>query len=299
MRDVKKNHLLNYDDWADGFFAPRGTNAFKLLFEAGNVLTEMPDGCENASYYPKCAEKLPKEWDMHDFFSVVQSSNRYLRKLKKILWKILKLKQGQKWKTKKIEIFEKDDMFEFGGELPDKLKEDIVLFADYVPVYAETILRNNVRLTHDIETEIDDFIHGNGLEEKTVGVHIRATDKKSRRNYHAFIDKLQKFVLENEVNKIYLATDNPEVELEFRRIFESRLYTWTKFIPEVKSGGIHHWAKECGEDEVILRMARESVIDMFILSKMEYLFYQKGSTFSEISRIFHPNQKKCMNWVSF
>jgi hypothetical protein len=61
-------------------------------------------------------------------------------------------------------------------------------------------------------------------------------------------------------------------------------------------GGLHHFAKDCGDEAVMVRMAEESVIDMFMLSRMEYLFYQKGSTFSEISRIYHADEGKCYDW---
>lgn len=64
-------------------------------------------------------------------------------------------------------------------------------------------------------------------------------------------------------------------------------------------GGIHHFALKCGDDVLTARMAEECVIDMFMLSKMEYLFYQRGSTFSEISRLYHVDKNKQWSWTNY
>lgn len=285
-------------DWTDGFFAPKGVNAFEILFQSELVSTKIPDDFHNMSFYPECAKKLPEQYEIYDYFSIVQPSNRYIRKTLSLFNRITRIRVRQHWETKRLEIFKERECFEFGGELPRGLQEEVVLFADYIPMYSKEILRNCIKTSDSIETDINKFIQDNKLE-KGVGVHIRATDKKSHKNCLVFIKRLQKFVSKNEIQKIYLATDNPDIEAKFREVFVDRLCTWPKFLPKVESGGIHHWAKECGEDDTIVRMARESVIDMFMLSKMEYLFYQKGSTFSEISSVFHHNQDKCWNWQTF
>ena len=74
---------------------------------------------------------------------------------------------------------------------------------------------------------------------------------------------------------------------------------WPKFIPEENIQGIHNWAKSNKDECIKERMAREAVLDMFTLTRTKYLLYQFGSTFSEISKVYHKDRSKCMNWLLF
>lgn len=101
------------------------------------------------------------------------------------------------------------------------------------------------------------------------------------------------------IYKIFLSTDNKKVEELFFREFGEQLVVYPKFIPKEEKQGIHNWAKKNNDELLKERMAREAFLDMFILAKTEYLLYQFGSTFSEISKVFHKDRSKCMNWLLF
>lgn len=188
---------------------------------------------------------------------------------------------------------------EFGGNLPSNLNENVVIYADYVPKFSEELLIKNIHPAQWICEKIESYIKEKGLNRNSVGLHIRATDKKPKRNLLSFYKKMDVFIQRKSIERIYLATDNAEVEKTLKKRYGDRICVWPKFLPEVFSGGIHHWAKDCGNEALTVRMAEESVIDMFILSRMEYLFYQKGSTFSEISRLYHEDKNKQWNWTDY
>ena len=69
-----------------------------------------------------------------------------------------------------------------------------------------------------------------------------------------------------------------------------------KLMPDVKSGGMHLWAKYNDQLHEAGRILEESVMDMWLLSKCEYLLYQGNSTFSLISKTLHSNKNKVVDW---
>ena len=78
------------------------------------------------------------------------------------------------------------------------------------------------------------------------------------------------------------------------------LVTQDKYIPEIRAGEtvIHDFAQNSGDEALKERLTLEAVIDMFAMTRTKYLFYQFGSTFSEISKVYQqydPNAKSWMN----
>lgn len=103
------------------------------------------------------------------------------------------------------------------------------------------------------------------------------------------------------LDTLFLCTDNAEIEKLIQQRMGSavKICTYPKDLPNVRQGGIHHWAKYQNDRDVKIRMALDSVMDMFLLSKMEWLLYQRGSTFSEVSRVWHATPDKCKPWQDF
>lgn len=293
---AKINNRKVYIDWSDGFFETLGTNAFYSLFEThGDIFVkEIVDG-DIMTWYPAEAGQYPNNFNMYDYFRVVQINNRYIRKLIKILKGYI-LKNSLR--TQSWESLKTGKSFPFGGELNSR-PEDVVIFADYVPRYNPDILRNSIVPAKHIREKINKFVTINKLYENAVGVHIRNTDKKSHKTITTFVDKLKKYSTNKRIEKIFLATDDPKVEVLFKDAFGTGLVTYPKFLPEVEKDGIHHFAKNTNDPAIRRRMAEESVIDMFLLSKVNHLFYQKGSTFSEISKVYHEGNGEVLDWTSF
>lgn len=285
-------------DWSDGFYAPRGSNAFSLFFQSDMALPiETTGGLADFTWYPSSAQKYVGPWHLYDFFEVARPKNVVLCKLNSAYHGILRRFGGASlskryWRSKS----DSNELFEFGGHLPLHLSEDVVLFCDYTPIFSEEIMTKHIRLSTEMEQAVNDFVREKNLARSSVGIHIRATDISAKRRLGHFLKILPAVMQERQIEKIYLATDNRDIEEVFKSRFGETCITYPKFIPKVSSGGIHHWASVCKDEALVHRMAKESIIDMFVLSKTTYLYYQKGSTYSMISRIFHNNNALCKPW---
>lgn len=290
---AQKTNRMLYVDWADGFFAPKGQNAFNCLFGCNSELyLNTMQYEDDYTFYPVIAKRLPANFCIYDFFSVRQPENRYIRKFLSIVNKVVTVRY-RTW------VGQDNSKLDFGGDLPFNLNEDVVIYADYIPQFSDKLLTKNIYPASWICDKIELYIKENGLSQNSVGLHIRATDKKPKRNILSFYKKLDTFIQKKDIKKIYLATDNVEVEETLKKRYGEGICVWPKFLPEISGGGIHHFAKDCGNESLTARMAEESVIDMFMLSRMEYLFYQRGSTFSEVSRLYHQEKFKQWSWTDY
>jgi hypothetical protein len=228
---AQKTNRLLYVDWTDGFFAPRGSNAFNQLFDISSTLfTDNIEYKDSFTFYPAAAQKLPHDFCIYDFFQVRQPRNRYIRKCLKILNNVVEIKY-QMW------VGKDSSRLEFGQNLPLKLNENIVIYADYIPKFSKEYLIKNVKPEAKIAEKIEAYIRENNLEHDSAGLHIRATDKKPLKDFMTFCEKLDKFVQKKGIQRIYLATDNVEVENELKRRYGAMICVWPKFLPEISRGG--------------------------------------------------------------
>lgn len=313
----KKTNRILYVDWTDGMLAKEGINAFSLFFEFEGVsYVEKAEDVIGESYYPEYAKYIPLNFRLLDYFDCY-----HYHDCRKILRKLIDLGSSfvhrfcsedlfrryfvwwWHWYAKDKSVRRKlkrpwGDIVTFGGNLPLKRQEDIVVFIDLAPEYPEELINRHIRLKNNINQEIDEFCVQNNMREKTVGVHIRDTDKKSDIDYEELLSYIKKFMKKHECEKVFLATDQNEVKEIFAKEFGSRLVMYNKYIPEIKSGsdiGIHLWAEKCGNTELRTQMFHDSIVDMWLLSKVDYLLYQGNSTFSNISRVLKEG-KNCWDW---
>lgn len=308
---AKKTNRKIYVDWNDGMYAPMGENAFDSYFLLDeSVAINKDEASDLGKCFPRCAEKLPVDFNIYDYFKYINKAKRYpfvnrvLLKVSKCLHKIgipisfrkymlyfEQLEKGEKYKPERISR---------GDNLSLKIKADTVLFIDFEPGFSPETMLKSIQLKPEIEEAIDLFLRQKGLEENAVGLHLRATDKKANASITKFISYLKEFCEKNYINKVYLATDNAQIEQKIIASMPDKIVTYPKYLPDLTNagrGGIHHWASRSGDQESIRMMAEQSVMDMFILSKLEYLFYQNNSAFSKISVIYHKNKEHCYNWL--
>jgi hypothetical protein len=97
--------------------------------------------------------------------------------------------------------------------------------------------------------------------------------------------------------KIFLSTDNPEVEKLFQKTF-SDIITLPKELPIYSENnmGTHQYAIRTGNYEAVDAMFKQSVMDMWLLASCEFLIYQNNSSFSKISAILKPDKTKISSW---
>ncbi len=111
-----------------------------------------------------------------------------------------------------------------------------------------------------------------------IGVHVRFTDRRNPfAHYHWMIDYIRSFEPEA---RIFLATDNPRVEDEFRTRYGDRVCTTVKWFPD-DGRPIH----KCWVQPDKLSLAIEALVDMVLLSRTNFLIVNKTSTFGKVAHL--------------
>lgn len=316
---ASKTNRAVYIDWTDGMFAAEGENAFNKYFK----IVDCPhfDNLDDANcetYYPSVYVDIPKNGDIYTYFDRKQMENRYLRKILHYVFKFLhkiganhpnfdarvaKMSHAYQCFILKPELQEQygdTGLFTYGSHLNTNIDADAVLFVSNIPFYSPDTMRKHIALQPWMEEKVDEFVKGNKLDEDTVSVHVRASGKKCFGDMQKFVIKLKKFCQNKGIKRVFLCTDNNDAEQLFREAFSEMLVTQEKYIPEIKEGetGIHDFARDSGDESLKERLTTEAVIDMFAMTRTKYLFYQFGSTFSEISKVYQQNDSNAKSWMS-
>lgn len=315
----KKTDRAVYVDWTDGMFAAKGDNAFNKFFQIidyPHITSFEEASCK--TFYPAVYAQLPKDGDIYDCFERKQMKNRYIRKVLHYVFKALhkignkhphfdekvaKMSHSYQYFLLKPEYQKKygdTGLFTYGSHLNTNIDADAVVYVSNIPFYSADTMRRHISLQPWIEKKVDAFVKKNKLDENTVSVHVRASGKKCFGDMQKFIRKLETFCREKKIERIFLCTDNNDVTELFRTSFEKMIVTQDKYIPEIKAGetGIHDYARDSGDEALKERLTTEAVIDMFAMTRTKYLFYQFGSTFSEISKVYQKNDPNAKSWMS-
>lgn len=308
-----------YVDWTDGMFAPEGTNAFTQYFRIvdfphADSFTELD--CD--TFYPPAYKELEMDNCIYNYFQKEQIKNRFVRKgmhyAFKGLHRLSRENDGMdsrvsKWsqsyqsfvlKPELRERFGGEQRFAFGAHLSRSIDADAVIYCDNIPFYDPETMRRHIALSPEMQSAVDDFVRNSGIGEGTVGVHVRMSGKKCYGDLSKFLKKLGPFCESRKLDKIFLCTDNSGVEKQFMESFGDMVITQPKYLPEIsgRQTGIHDFAQSSRDGELIKRLTTEAVVDMFSLSRTEYLFTQFGSTFGEISKVYHRDPAGCKSWMA-
>jgi len=314
---AKTSDRAIYVDWRDGVYAKEGENAFDRYFELDGVeRVENIDWTKEKSFFPSIYSVIPPEEPLVKYFSEKLTPNRYVRKIVDATLDILQRRMPISDKFDNVlcnasiriksyvlrdeykKLWNKPENFPIGSHLARNISEDVVVYADGAPQYSAKLMQNCIHLQGWIQKKVDDFVAVNRINEKSVGIHIRGEGKKCIGDIERSIKKLRKFVDTHDVNKLYVCTDNADIEKMFVEEFGEMVIMQKKQLPQLEEGetGIHAHAWHSKESELIDMMAEEAIIDMFALAQTTYLFWHAGSTFSEISKVYHHNRKNVKPW---
>ena len=296
-------------DWSDGVFSKKGVNIFHKYFEVRNFpvldsLESIEKKLEYLSCYPSVFKKNIFSGGYDNF---VHACNPFFLKIPKrlLVSERFKMLRGfwmdksryneniidSKWKFLK-EIFRPESM-PLGCDLNAERGEDVVFYFDFTPNDLKNIFLENIFLKKDIETKINSFSQQHKLQTNTIGIHIRSTDKRPRKSLDELFKKISKFKLSSP--QFFLATDNKQIAATIKRTL-SPVIEYPKLMPDLKTEGMHQWAKYNDQLHLGDRILEESIMDMWLLSKCEYLLYQGNSTFSILSRFMHQDITKTEAW---
>lgn len=302
------NRLISVD-WSDGLYGYPGDNVFEKYFSLNNSKTI---SVEKIKQYNDIGMSVyPNEFEgnlhlnIHSLYQ--QVSNNYFCKFPPNAYSFLKANMfSSHWALKSnikgnettditayLRILFKKSGFPLGGCLQNHIQEDIVIFADYVPLFIEKNI-NNLIINPTILDTINKFVNINQIDQ-TIGVHIRSTDLTPTKNIILLINAIKK---ENKAEKIFLSTDSLDIQTEFMRNFE-HVVVYDKFTPVLKNKiGLHQWASMSANHDKAEQIFKDSIVDMYLLSKCKKLFYQGNSSFSIVAKALHTNKHNCINWLN-
>lgn len=288
-------------DWSDGQFGIKEENVFYRYF-ALNKTPHIQSIKDIKNYYS--LSHYPKHWALHPNSAVYdiykQNSSYFFTRIipskfpKKSGYWCLKEKQNNTLAQQALNLLNKNNP-PFGGNYSTKMNEDVVFYADFCPPFSPDILRNHIKLSDWLNSEIEDLTSKYQLGRDTVGIHIRMTDKQPDSDLDKLIKKIKDLGFEKK--QVFLATDNPEIEDSFQGIFSNLIFL-PKWRPEHigKQMGVHQYAIRNKDYGMAERQLKESIIDMWLLSKCEFLIYQKNSSFSRVSAVLKNEPTKTFSW---
>jgi hypothetical protein len=256
-------------DWRDGTYSDDGSNVFARFFSCPNVFSESilpPEGTVRPSIW---ADKL--DWSVASM-----------------------IEQYDPDKHSSILIHRKYSVDVRGIDYD----EDILVFwyytqrmralrghlrhgeSQFVGLSDKQVIRKvlleRMRLHDDIQQRMADF-KARYWQHPVIGVHIRHTDLRTNlAQYERYLRR----VLERVPDAcIFLATDNRQVNEDYRKQFKNVISTQKWFPDEVSS---MHQNPSCSD-----RLANgiEALVDMYLLADCDYLIYAGASTFSWVARL--------------
>lgn len=294
-------------DWTDGQFAKKGENAFYKCFELMNIAhfekVSAINEIEKLTIYPLAWKEF-----IHDhrqnfrYLFVFPSVAKLFQSLGirgaigKIagFWEIRKATSRKYSLLKKIGATLSSKTFPHGSSFSYSRSEDIVVYVDFQPFnFMVEDFFEHVRLKPEIAEKIDHLQRKHAMRKNSVGIHVRCTDKKPTRSIATLVNKVKKLNLVDPV--IFLATDNAQI-IESLRGYFPKLITLNEDIPlpPAPGKGIHHHFT----DTLTYDLYESGILDMWLLSKCEYLLYQGNSSFSLFSKYLHSDKSKVVDWMA-
>lgn len=298
-------------DWRDGMLGGRNENIFWDYFTLKDCdFTEalIEDVAEKKSVYPLLWE-ANLATSIYDRYSEAKLFTKTQRR-----W--LLLSSLGKWKltqayislhcheTDKIQGFgslkkqvEMGELLPMLSEYPLHLDQECVIGSDYFPPFLEEIFRKHVFLKPGILKKLTDVASELEVGEQTLGIHVRQTDWNWKTDLSILLQHLQS-ASTKQFKNIFLATDSLGALNQIKEVVPNVMAT-KKFLPEPKTGGLHHWSYDKNNPALARSMFEESLADQFLLSRCGSFWMQAGSSFSMIAKAMASKSQKRENWSDF
>lgn len=297
-------------DWNDGLYFEKGYNFFSDYFVLNNINYEAPHSTElkstfkskNYSVYPDLFDNRIED-HLYDHF--IQIMNPLLVKFYFKFPGIFGAKFGGLWTNNlahkdnpalSIASFLKEkrnpNAFPLGGNLTKEYNQDILIFADYRPRFDIELFRRTFHIKSEIEEKIYSKIDKTSVV-NSIGVHVRATDMQPTVSIEDLIDHI-KSIFPNK--NVFLATDNPHVETQFREA-GIKMISIAKDFSADEGRGIHQVHSDRQNFSASHESFLNSIADMFLLSRTDYLLYQGNSSFSILAEAMRQNKANSQDWL--
>lgn len=289
---AKRTNRLLIIDWGDGLYFERGYNFFSDYFNLIDVDYESLHPHEIQLRWCNINDIIPKTFKDNLAASIydkhVQVSNRlverfafkFLNKSKLKGYWLSKDHYANKQQLSAISFIRnslRPDSLHLGANLPNSISSQVLIFADYVPLFDVASFKKHFRISEDFRVLIEKYASKYGIK-NCVGVHVRATDMLPTKSVEIVINTILRNYTETPV---FLATDDQSVEMQFREVF-SDLRTHLKE-PTPKGIGIHQLASKTNDFSKAKANFENSLLDMYLLSMTSVLYFQGNSSFSRLA----------------
>ncbi|MCF8422786.1 MAG: hypothetical protein K9H41_00435 [Bacteroidia bacterium] len=291
IKYCEKNGRILVVDWSDGQFDKKGIDAFEKCFDVQNASFDKIDAIKNwdMSLHSSSLFKNNKTEGIYDLYVDKQSSFWQKVPGKLVVGSALK-KLRRRWQP--ISNGNYFNSLVYGSDLPNNKHESILYFLDFIPYINYSTLPNYIQLKPFLNNKLESYIKQSNISH-SVGIHIRDTDKRPTAEVRKIINHIK---LNYKNSPIFLSTDSTEIENLFLKEISS-LILFPKNKPQLKGEGLHQWALYNNEEELKYILFEESIMEMFLLSRCKYLFFQGNSTFSNVSKVYHQNKNNCYDWL--
>ncbi|MEG4529160.1 nodulation protein NodZ [Microcoleus sp. D2_18a_D3] len=254
-------------EWNDHWYSSHSSkNVFFEFFQLVNIDSSLQHTYDIPHYSQKTV--APAMWFNH----LTDSSDQVMQF--PLVWKLNDQYLGQKCVV----------------ELDRSYTEDIVIFTSYGGLDRK-ILRHHLKLKPAVQKIVCEFAE-KYFSETVIGVHVRFTDKQPKQPLKTVFQKIDDLLSVEPTAKIFLATDNPDIIIEFKLRYVNHMLVRNKWFPSEHTP-IHRYQSGRIPEEILL----DAVVEMFLLSHCKYLIAQGNSSFSRISTCyFKSDSNNIMLW---
>jgi hypothetical protein len=134
------------------------------------------------------------------------------------------------------------------------------------------VVKEHLRPSTELARRVNEFAKANFVDEM-IGLHVRYSDRKNPfKHFRVYVDR---FLERHPQGRVFLATDNSEVEEYFKGIFPNKVSSAPKWMPP--PGQPIHRTRSADRDPS--EGALEALTDMYLLGRCQRLVVNTTSTF--------------------
>jgi len=165
-------------------------------------------------------------------------------------------------------------------------------FLNFVSLEISKNILKNFKVIDECLEKIEYFKNLLNLDEHIVGAHIRGCDFSISLDY--YVNKIQNILSNNKSQKIFICSDDNDFEKSLLTMFSDNIIIRQnkKYVNKknVNSGWIHN-------TDTDIDCMKEAIIDLFLLSKTNFLIYNNSSTFAKYVQILSEDSVKLYKGV--
>ena len=263
-------------DWRDKFYSSDSSNAFESLFHTQHV-----DVSTSCKVIETITEPVaPHIWTGHLHQQLPHLLSQETKELRSIGQRMF-----MKYSINVAKLAYHQDYLVYCSYIEEISKLKRHFKNELLPLKRSSneeifkfVFNTYLKLESSLNQRIDNFIATHFTQNYVIGFHVRHTDKSIslKRYERAFEEHLARY----PDAIFFLATDNRVVEQDFLKKYPDKVFVLDKWLPD--DGLKAHGNSACPD---LTQHARESLMDIVLLSRCDRLIYSRTTTFAQVARI--------------